>query len=187
MNFLDNKYIIISVIGSHAGEEISLIFSRKQEELKSRNETYWLVKSFKAKTSQIQNICKQADKERESVYCLFIESSSKNGARPTIHDSKAQYFSVDGKAWTILSEKVKITGKLDLQSTALVLDELKIIPPQKIDLWNYSDFENKNPVKLQLGASTVCCIKISSKGMLSRFRNVVAVARLKTPYAIWVK
>jgi hypothetical protein len=190
MSILNKKYHILSVIGSHAGEDVSFIFSRKQAELRDKKRTYWMIKSFKASTLQIQNICKQAAQECEAVNCLFINAAGKNGARPTTHNSGVKHTSKDGKSWDELPEGFTITGKIDAQSTALVLDELQLADPVlEIDLWKYSEFENHKPkpLILQLGASTICCEQIPSEGMKSRFRSIVAWGRLTYPYAVFVK
>lgn len=183
-----NKYLIITIIGSHAGEDISTIFSRKQKEMQDMGLSYWLIKSFKAKTDMVQALCAQAKKEGQSVNCLFIESSQKNGARPTTHSSTVQYISKNNKDWNAVSDGIKITGKIDRNSTALVFDHIHVMnQPLSFDLWGYSEFGTGTPIKLQLGASTICCEQVFSEGMQSRFRNVVAVGRLHAPYAVWVK
>ena len=185
---LEKKYLIISVIGTHAGEDISQILFNKQKELESKGRTYWLLRSFRAKTLQIQKICEQATKERDSIYCLFINPSRENGARPTTHNSKVKYVSENGNNWRALPKGVKITGKVDRQSTALVLNELYLTSPiPNIDLWKFSEFETDDPLKLQLGASTICCKNIPSKGMQSRYRDVIAFGKLIHPYAVYVK
>lgn len=188
MNFENEKFLIITVVGFHAGEALASIFSRKQKEIQNDGKTYWLLKSFKVKNDQIQEMCKQAKKEHQDVYCLFISASVKNGAKPTLHDSLVKQISEDNIGWAVLPEGIKITGKIDKQTTALVLDELEIVTnPIIIDLWKFSEFLTSNPVKLQLGASTICVINIPSVGMKSRSRNIIAWGKLKFPYAVWVK
>ena len=188
MNLLNKKYLVITVIGPHAGDDVSTIFSKKQKEIDNHGKTYWLLKSFRAKTNQIQNICKKANEDKEDVYCLFIEPSSKDGARPTICNSLVKYISHNGSEWEELPSNVNITGKIDIQSSALVLNGLLLVNPMQIvDLWEYSEFGTDAPLKLQLGASTICCVRKHSEGMKSRFRNVVALGRLAFPYAVLVK
>ena len=190
MSILNKKYHLISIIGSHAGEDISFIFDRKQTELRDKNKTYWMLKSFKAETAQIQKLCSHAALEHEDVYCLFINAAAKNGARPTTHNSSVRHISEDDKIWEILPEGFTITGKIDAKSTALVLNELQIADPVlKIDLWQYSEFKDHtpNPIKFQLGASTICSEQIPAESMKSRFRSVLAWGRLTYPYAVFIK
>ena len=116
-------------------------------------------------------------------------SSSKNGARPTTQSMVVKYVSEDSNEWYAIPKSATITGKIDAQSTAIVLDELHLADPlPKIDLWNYSEFGTGSPLKLQLGASTVCCDSTpSNTGMKSHVRDVVAWGKLVYPYAVYVK
>ena len=185
MKWQDSGYLIITIVGSHAGEELKNIFLRKQKDIEKTKKTYWLLKSFKAKTDHIQEFCNLAKKDNQECYCLFIEAGSKNGAKPTINNQLAKEISKDGLLWQ--KAEHTITGKVDKQSTALVMSKLTILDkPELFDFWNYSE-PNKVPIKLQLGASTGCCIKRKSKGMVSRYRNIVAIGKLINPYAVWVR
>ena len=90
--------------------------------------------------------------------------------------------------WAKVPKGVRITGKIDARSTALVLDELRVITrPQIFDLWEYSEFNTGNPIRLQLGASTVCCEQSPSVGMHSRYRDIVAIGKLYAPYAVSIR
>mgnify|MGYP001582450039 FL=1 len=187
LDFSNRKYFLISIVGSHAGEDATTIFSRKQRELKDNGGTYWLLKSFKAKTRQIQSFCKKAEQGGEEIHCLFIDSSSKNGARPTMHNTSVTHISHNGTDWGQLPLNMRMTGKIDLQSSALVLDELELFDKHlDIDLWDFSEFETGGPVELQLGASTVCCIRKPSNGMKSRHRKIIARGKLTYPHAVFV-
>jgi hypothetical protein len=187
-NTSGNKYVIISVIGSHAGEDISRVFARKQKEIRDTTLSYWLVKSFKARTERVQALCKKAASENESVFCLFIDPASKNGSKPTTHSIEAEYISQDNIDWEKVPKGIKITGKIDQYSTALVFDEIDIMNrPLSFDLQGYVEFETKLPIKLQLGASTICCEQVSSSDTSPRFRNVVAIGKFHPSYAVWIK
>lgn len=186
--FLQTSFVIISVVGSHAGEKIVDIFLHKKQDVKEKGKTYWLIQSNKAKTDQIQSFCREAAKKGESVFCYFIEPSQKGGARPTLHDKMVTRVSVDKQNWDPVPRGIKITGKISESSTALVFDQLEVLnEPTVIDLWNYSEFQTKSPVKIRLGASTVCCERKPSQGMRSRHRRVVGVGRLTAPYSLWLK
>lgn len=187
-DILHNKYLIISIIGEHAGESIEDIFSRKQKDVDEIGKTYWLIQSHKAKTETVQELSRKAEKEDISAYCLFIEPSQKGGAKPTLHDDPVTHVSSDNQNWNKLPNEIKITGKISRNSTALVFSELTIINnPTTIDLWEYSEFKTDNPVKMMLGASTICCEKRPSSGMKNRYRNVVGIGRLTMPYGVWLK
>lgn len=180
---------IISVMGDHAGEGVTEIFIRKIEDITKINRTFWLVKSPKAKPELVQKMC-----SRNSAYVIFIEPATKGGARPAISDKKATAFSENGLIWNQLPKGLgPVTGKLDSRAYALVFDKMEIINKiQKFDLWNYADFARpEKPVKMILGCSTICATKKDMKEhperLKSRFRSIVAVARLADPYCVWIK
>jgi hypothetical protein len=177
------------VIGHHAGESESEIFSRKKDEIKKAGKSFWLIKSFKAKTQHIQEICKKASDENREIHCVFVQASQKGGARPTKIDSVANRFSKDNASWNDIPDGIKVTGKIDNSATALVLASLDIINENiNLDLWNYSDFlDISKPVKIMQGASTVCCFKEFKEGMKSRYRKIIAVGRLEEPFAVWLR
>ena len=180
--------MLISVIGSHAGEDVPAIFARKQKEIANTGLSYWLIKSFKARTECVQELCRKAASENESVLCLFVEPSSKNGARPTTCNFVAEHISENNKDWAQMPGGIKITGKIDRYSTALVFDDIRPMNrPISFDLQGYAEFQTGLPIKLQLGASTICCEQTPITTNESRFRNVIAAGRLHMPYAVWVR
>jgi hypothetical protein len=75
------QHCVVSVIGSHAGEGIDAIFERKKADIEQIGKTFWLVRSPKAQPGQVQGICRTAP-----AYTMFIEPSTKGGARPTIEE-----------------------------------------------------------------------------------------------------
>ena len=186
---LSSPQCIISVMGDHAGEGVSEIFNRKIEDITKVNRTFWLIKSPKAKPQLVQKMC-----HLNSAYVIFVEPATKGGARPATTDKKATAFSEDGLRWHQLPEGLgPVTGKLDSQAYALVFDELQTIDEsQKIDLWDYADFSSpEKPVRMILGCSTVCATKKNMsdhpESLKSRFRHIVAVARLVAPYCVWIR
>ena len=189
-NLIDKKkYVLFSIVGSHAGESETEIFARKKEEIVNANKSFWLIKSFKAKTKDIQKFCEHAHNDNEEVFCIFLEASQKGGTQPTKTSSVASEFSSDSIQWINIPKSIRVTGKIDKKTTALVLDNLEIINKEVvIDLWNYSNFFNDlEPIKFTLGASTICAVKQYNKGMKSRYRKIIAVGKLVKPFAVWLK
>lgn len=80
-----------------------------------------------------------------------------------------------------------------LLADALVFDELQVLDEsRKVDLWNYADFDNpERPVKTILGCSTIGATKKKMANhpekLKSRYRRIIAVARLIEPYCVWIK
>jgi hypothetical protein len=180
---------VISVIGDHAGEGVTTIFHRKLQDIRNIHRTFWLVKSQKAKPPSVQKIC-----NLNPAHVIFIEAAVKSGARPTIANTKASTFSEDGLTWCPLPANLgPVTGKLDSQAYALVFDRLEMSDGvEKIDLWSYADFSyTEKPVRMILGCSTVCVTRQDMSQhpdrLKSRFRGIVAVARLAAPYCVWVR
>ena len=185
---LNKKYVIVSVVGSHAGKDIHDILYSKINEVNNNYKTYWLLKSHKAKTHLVQKFCEQAEMEGEYVYCLFVNASTKNGSRETVTETRVKHISHNNSDWINLADNVIITGLISQQSTALVISELmKLDKPLDIDLWNYSEYPDNTPIKFQPGMSTVIAEKKPSKGMKSRLRKLVAWGRLESPFAVWIK
>ncbi len=186
---LSSAHCIISVMGDHAGEDVSAIFNRKIEDITKINRTFWLIKSPKAKPQLVQKMC-----HLNSAYVIFVEPATKGGARPAITDNKATAFSENGLIWHQLPEGLgPVTGKLNSQAYALVFDELQTKDElQKIDLWDYAEFSApEKPVRMILGCSTICATKKDMRDhperLKSRFRNIIAVAHLDEPYCVWIK
>ena len=87
--------VIFSIIGSHAKEGVDEIFARKIKDIDKMGYTFWLHKSWKARPDKIQRFC-----ENNPLFVLFLNSSIKNGARPTTGNKSATCFSHDNIGWT---------------------------------------------------------------------------------------
>lgn len=185
---LGNPRCIISVMGDHAGEGVDAIFERKIADIERTGKTFWLMKSPKAQPELVHKICKASP-----VYTIFIEPATKGGARPTITDDAAGEYSDDRKIWHRLPEYLSpVTGKLDSRTTALVFNKMITVNKGTIDLWDYKEFSApQKPLKFILGCSTICSIKKDMTShperMKSRYRGIVAVARLVEPYCVWLR
>ena len=179
---------IISVLGDHAGESVDVIFRRKTADINRIGETFWLMKSPKAQPAQVQKLCRTVP-----TYTIFVEPATKGGARPTTTEDVAKEYSDDGQLWHLLPEGLSpVTGKLDTRTTALVFDMMTTAVSETLDLWGYGEFPDmQKPLKFILGCSTVCAVRkdmTSHPGkMKSRYRAIVAVARLTKPYCVWLR
>ena len=189
----NEKYIVISVMGAHAGETEDEIFQRKIGDIKKIGHTFWLIKSFRAKPNMIQQICQKAKKENIEVYCNFIEASSSKGAAPTKEASRAKSCSSNGKNWEDLPKGLSpVTGKIDRSAYALVFNQLELVHAKRIDLWDYANyFEQDHPVRISQGGSTLCGVKKDMKTHTNKIkahiRKVIALGRLCDPFCVWLK
>lgn len=180
---------IISVMGDHAGEGVDAIFHRKATDIKQAEKTFWVMKSPKARPAQVQSLCKNIP----YVYTIFVEPATKGGARPTTREDAAIEYSEDRQVWYRLPEDISpVTGKIDTSAAALVFDMMTTAVNGTLDLWDYGDFsDTQKPLKFILGCSTVCAIRKDMtphpERMKSRYRGIVAVARLVEPYCVWLR
>jgi hypothetical protein len=187
------KFAVLSVMGPHAGEDAEVIFHRKISDIQEIGETFWLIHSHKAKPDMIKRMCGMASYRENAVECLFIEPSSRGGAKPTKTDHAASEYSSDLLTWLHLPSGLSpVTGLITKNACALVFDQLKLSARVPIDLWEYRDFfEAHQPVRFRQGASTVCVVQDDMKKhpdrMKSNIRQVVAIGRLIEPYAVWLR
>jgi hypothetical protein len=191
---LNNKYLVISVMGPHASESEREIFGRKIEDITRIGKTFWLNRSQKARPDMVQRLCKEANKAEEDCYCIFIEPSAKGGASPATTDTSAKSYSEDGTVWYDLPSKLSpVTGKIGSGAQALVFDQLQLANAMCIaNLWDYADFMCQSlPLKIIRGVSTVCAVKKdmhSHKGkMISNRRRIVAIGRICDPSCVYLK
>ena len=179
---------LISVMGAHAGEDAHVIFDRKIADCDSVGRTFWVAKSAKARPEQVQSLCRT-----HRSHVIFVEPASPDGARPTTESEAATEYSPDGVNWVALPQGIgPVTGQIDRMAAALVFDQLTTDVAGAIDLWSYADrLDTSRPVKFKLGLSTACAVRRDTSKhpdrMKSRYRAVVAVARLADPYCVWVR
>jgi hypothetical protein len=179
---------VVSVMGDHAGEDVAEIFNRKKADIDRLGLTFWLMRSPKARPPQVQELTKTIP-----TYTIFVKPATKGGARPTTEEVTAKEFSSERKIWNQLPGGLSpVTGKLDRCAAALVFDLMSTDIRGVLDLWEYADAKDiNNPLKFILGCSTVCAVRKDTKlhpgKMKSRYREIVAVARLTNPYCVWVR
>lgn len=185
---LDCSRLVVSVMGEHAGEGVNAIFTRKMTDISRTGQTFWLIKSPKARPLQVQELCRTSP-----AYTIFVEPATQGGARPTSTETAARDYSVDRVSWLRLPAGIgPVTGKVDTTAAALVFDRLETGVSGTLDLWGYGDYLTAdNPLKFALGCSTVCAVRKNmathADRMKSRYRQVLAVARLATPYGVWLR
>lgn len=184
----DASECVISVMGAHAGEDPDAIFGRKIDDCKRVGRTFWVAKSAKSRPAQVQAICNLG-----RGYVIFVDPASPSGARPTTESDCATEYSPDRATWLPLPDGIgRVTGQMDGSATALVFDRLTTDVDRIVDLWAYADAADPDkPLKFTLGLSTACAVRKDTSAhpgrMKSRYRRVVAVARLTDPYCVWLR
>jgi hypothetical protein len=185
---LDAPWCVISVMGAHAGEGVDVIFDRKMADCQTAGQTFWVAKSARARPGQVQQLCASS-----AGYVIFVEPAAPGGARPTTEADRATEYSADRLRWLALPPGIgPVTGQLDGAATALVFDRLATDVEGALDLWRYADAASPDqPVRFKLGRSTICAVRGNTEShphrIKSRYRGIVAVARLMEPYCTWVR
>jgi hypothetical protein len=193
-DILNNKYLVISVMGPHAGESEIEIFERKIEDINRIGRTFWLIRSHGAKPLMVQRLLGEAGKERANCYCVFLAPSSQGGAVPALTSDSARSYSKDVLIWHNLPSGLgPVTGRIDSGAHALVFDQLELVRSiSYLDLWDYADFFNQRlPVKIFQGASTVCAIRKDMSShrdrMKSNHRRITAIGRICDPFCVYLR
>jgi hypothetical protein len=179
---------IVSVMGPHAQEDSDAIFARKTADVARVGLTFWLMRSPKARPPQVSALCRHSP-----VFALFVGPATPGGARPTTKGDPATEYSCDRGSWHPLPDGMSpVTGKLDSCAAALVFDMLTTDVNTTLDLWGYADASMPaSPLRFKLGCSTVCALRtdmgLHPSRMKSRYRPIVALARLTDPYCVWLR
>ena len=179
---------VVSVMGAHAGEDAATIFERKVGDCRTAGRTFWVAKSAKARPQQVRATCSSG-----RGYVLFVEPASPNGARATTESASAKEYSPDRIQWFPLPEWLgPVTGQMDGRAAALVFDEITTDVDRTIDLWTFADGSNPDaPLRFHLGLSTACVVRRDMSRhpgrMKSRYRRLVAAARLADPFCVWLR
>jgi hypothetical protein len=84
------KYLVLHVMGDHAGEDSESILVRKSADINKIGKTFWLSKSRSTKPKMTQKFCTEAIKQNCDPLCFFIEPSSKGGAKDTAKGAMQQ-------------------------------------------------------------------------------------------------
>lgn len=184
MNIINDEKMIVSVIGPHAGGGVEDIIKRKSNDIEMSGKTFWLVNSFHISPVVIQKFC-----ENNSIYCYFISPVVKGGARNTIINDEALYYSTDLVEWNRFKNVGPVTGKIIKSTSVLVFDQLeKYEGLLNLKEYSYSKDCINDPV-IRLGASTLALERKSNLEFSNeiKYRKVVYRARLVEPYCVFVK
>jgi hypothetical protein len=193
-------FVMLSVMGPHAGESNNQIFKRKIDDVAKVGNTFWLVRSSRSRPNIVQPFVTEALKHSAAVYCVFISPASVGGAEETSSATKATRFSGhaerpdarDQSAWSALPAGLgPVTGHLDGAAHALILDELQLVHGQELSLWDWAEFGPAGlPIRTRQGSSTLCAVRKNTSShpdrMKSGTRSIVAIGRLAKPYSVWL-
>lgn len=186
---LQAKYVVLSVSGPHAGEELDGIVTRKLQDIRDSGRTFWRINSYVAQPDKVQQLARKAP----HVYALFITPARPSRTKPAGNEDTASQYSPDNRRWQPIPAGIgPVTGKL-AGACGLIMDRLeRVQQAQQIDLWEYADADDsEEPVEFGQGRAAVCAVKRESgaslNGLESRFRRLIAVGRLVAPFGVWLR
>ncbi len=187
------KYVVISIMGPYGDEEESDIFIRKTREIQDCKYTFWHHQSRNATPEMVQELGAMAEQENESVYFVLLKGAGGKSGDNTKKTTQATHYKScpDGRLFGIPSAGEGIYVELGTKPYALKIREL-VEAEGEIDLWAYSKFDQQGSALVSVqGGSTMCAVKVATKAkddkkMKSRFREIVAVAELVSPYSVWL-
>lgn len=186
----DNKYdsLIFMKVGQHAGEDFESIIERKRKEIKDTGMSFWGYGGPTCHpTRQIQPFAKSVIERNGSIYLCMnkIESFADPDVIP------ATMYSIDGISYEPIPKGILVTGS----RYAIVLDE--IVPDEtEIELGAYEigcgvsrGRAASNYIK---GHVDKACLEMNvtrliDPNIVSNKKKISFIARMKDPYAIFVK
>jgi len=183
---INDKNIIGSIVGPHAGETLEEIFPRKNNDILKANKTIWLVNSSQVSPGIIKRFCLN----EKNIYCYFLLSASNKQGNQTVKKYHARFYSNNFIDWEKINDNLSpISGKIDLMTTGIIINKIELIN-EELDFWDYIDYlDGLRSVLTFRGGSTFCAKKSNYKiqGSKSNIRTVIAKARLCEPYAVFLR
>jgi hypothetical protein len=171
---------VVMKVGFHADEEWETVIERKRAEIAFTGRSFWgYGGSACHPTRQVQPFARREGSEI-SVAMLWTKS------RPLSPSLTAREMSVDGDQWEPLPPGIKTTGS----KWALILDQLDACE-ETINIGEYEVGVGPragNPLSGYLrGQSDKGCVRRTATPMESDLRRVVAVGRLCSPWAVFLR
>jgi len=195
--FTPGPTLILQVMGPNAGESPQKIFVRKiidTDPLGEFKMTYWYARTGLT-VQQVRRMAAVADQGKAALELVIVSQELnqpwKDPPPSGTHKTASQY-SEDSLVWKDLPVGLSpVTGYNLSSGVALVLETITILKPtETIDLNEYSQFETSGEpiIYLQtLAYFGAVPTKAAKDGMKSHKRDLIAVARLKQPYAVFVR
>lgn len=187
------KYVVICVNGPYGHETETKILTRKTREIQDCKYTFWHHQSRNATPEMVQELGAMAERENEVVYFVLLKGAGGRPGEDTKKTTPATHYRVnpDGRLFGLPRAGEGIYVELGTKPYALKIRKL-VEAEGEIDLWAYSKFDQQGSALVSVqGGSTMCAAKVATKAkddtkMKSRFREIVAVAELVSPYSVWL-
>ncbi len=178
------EFVLMSNAGGHASEGLTEIINRKRDDIKNAGNTVWLVNSNKGTPDKIQSFCDRTSAQ----HVVFVAPITLNVGPAT--DERAVEYSKDNENWKSFDVKLgDVTGYVRRNTTGLWLSELELVPSAQIDFAFYKALDGPDDGELRFWPSdnAIPAQKRNQFFGSGVPRNVVAVGRLASPYAVWMR
>jgi len=183
-----SESFIFMKVGQHAGEEFDDIINRKMKEIEETGMSFWGYGGPTCHpTKQVQPFAKYIVEKKGSIYLCMEKISS--FADPDV--VPATMFSTDGITYSPIPDGINVTGS----RYAIVLDE--IVPEEfEIPFGAYEVASGRSkgrPASNYIkGRVDKACLEFKPERMIAseaeeKIKKLSFVARMKDPYAVFVK
>ena len=179
---LQAKYLILSSVGSHAGENWSTIVARKSADIVKAKHSIWVVNSNAVRADALQAFCT----EHDARYVIFVSRGGNvNAGTSTAH--RAQLYSADNKSWEPLHPDLShVTGNLNRGTTGFWLDALEEVQGRNLDLGCFQkDGDGQILMRFWQYASAYPVQRVAPAR--DGKYHILAVGRLAAPFAVGLK
>lgn len=168
-----------------------------REKLHRHGWLHWLVESHKARRDSIVKLCEDADSRGQvAVRCFFVSPARPGGAGMTSLAKRADAWSSNATTWHKYEGDTAPTGRIGPSCCAVVFKSLEVVPHGVLDLWAFERYGSPSEsVQFSQGA----CMQVaqavqhptnvisSTAKAASRYRTIVAVGTLASPYAVLLR
>lgn len=183
------EYVILSSAGAHAGQYWHQIIARKQADIARADHSLWVVNSNGTRPEIVQAFCRDHG-ARFVIFARRREANTVNAGPPT--NERAAEYSSDRQAWAAIPSwpqdqrgLSEVTGRINSATAGFWLNGLEEVNAGEIDIRSYSKLTGEPLDGFQKHESAYPARRM---GEVSRGRyQVLAVGRLASPFAVWLK
>jgi hypothetical protein len=182
-NALLADYLIVSSAGQHAQEDWHTIIERKRRDIANAGHTIWLTNALPTRVEIVQQFC-NAHNVRHVLFVAKEQKGSQKGP-PTNHPAK--FYSADQRTWLPIKGISPVTGKITRATTGFWFDELEEITSKvTLDLGCFANAKNGLPLSRFDQVNSAYTVQ-RLRPLSGEKYHLLAVARLASPYAVWLR
>jgi len=183
---LSSECMILSSAGAHARQDWLTIINRKRRDITKADHTVWVTNSQAAKPEIVQSFCAQSG----ARHVVFLSKKRDKPGTDTSNDDAATRYSADSRNWSPLHTALtEVTGRITRATTGFWFCDLETIDHGKIDLTPFVKADDGVPLTGFSNISSAYPVRRSSPASIEAdgTYEVLAVGRLGTPFAVWLR